>query len=235
MASTRNTPSTALTLADGSGSPLASKALDRRHLLKKGLVWGGAGAAAATLGTTAATMGNLTAAHAAQAPSLVVDVACLGHTLQVIFAPGAHPPSDHAGSLFIVEGAIYPVGTIEGDGFDPSSTPAIGRWFCRGWFVDSSARPQPGVLTTQDYIFGEITPKRLYPPDQLVSSGLEQTALPTADATQPAIRSVIGGTGRYTGASGVVIQHANGHNTTKLGPAGVVGPAPNFRFEFQLR
>lgn len=235
MARTRNTPSTATT-ADGAGSPLASKALDRRHLLKKGLVWGGAGAAAATLGATAtATMGNLTAAHADQAPSLIVDVACLGHTMQVIFAPGAHPPSDHAGSVFVIEGAIYPVGTIEGDGFDPSSIPAIGRWFCRGWLVDSAARPQPGALTTQEYLFGEITPQRLHPPDQLVSSGLEQTALPTADPTQPAIRSVIGGTGRYAGASGVVIQHANGHNTTKLGPAGVIGPAPNFRFEFQLR
>lgn len=235
MARTRNTRSTALTVADGSGSALASEPLDRRDLLKKGLVWGGAGAAAATLGTTAAaTMGNLTAAHADQARSLIVDVACLGDTLQVIFAPGAHPPSDHAGSLFVVEGAIYPVGTIEGDGFDPSSTPAIGRWFCRGWFVDSSARPQPGVVTTQEYVLGEITPQRLYPPDQLVSSGLEQTALPTFDPAQPAIRSVIGGTGRFAGASGVVIQHSNGHNTTNLGPAGVVGPAPNFRFEFQL-
>jgi hypothetical protein len=235
MTRTGSTRSTALTVADGSGAPLASEPLDRRDLLKKGLVWGGAGATAATLGTTAAaTIGNLAAAHADQARSLIVDVACLGHTLQVIFAPGAHPPSDHAGSLFVVEGAIYEAGTIDGDGFDPSSTPAVGRWFCRGWFVDSAARPQPGVITTQEYLFGEITPQRMYPPDQLVSSGLEQTALPTFDPIQQAIRSVIGGTGRYAGASGVVTQHYKGHNTTKLGPAGVVGPAPNFRFEFQL-
>ncbi len=54
------------------------------------------------------------------------------------------------------------------------------------------------------------------------------------DETQAAVRSVVGGTGRYTGARGVVLQHGNGTNVTALGPAGALGPAPNFRFEFQL-
>jgi hypothetical protein len=212
----------------------SDEAVGRRDVLKRGLVAGGLGAVIAGLGVTPVGAAGASLA-AAEERTLVLDCACLGDTLRMLLAPGSHPPSDHAGSLFVVEGLIYPAGTIGGDGFDPAAALPIGRWFCRGWFVDSASRPQPGVLTTQEYVFGEITPKRLYPPDQLVSSGLEQTALPTFDPTQPAVRSVIGGTGRYAGASGMVIQHFAGHNTTTLGPAGVIGPAPNFRFEFQLR
>lgn len=212
----------------------SDEAVERRELLRRGLVAGGLGAMVAGLSATHVGAADVPSAGA-EATTLVLDCACLGDTLRMLVAPGSHPPSDHAGSLFVVEGLIYPAGTIAGDGFNPAAVPAIGRWFCRGWFVDSASRPQPGVLTTQEYLLGEITPKRLFPPDQLVSSGLEQTALPTFDPAQPALRSVIGGTGRYAGASGVVIQHFAGHNTTSIGPAGVIGPAPNFRFEFQLR
>jgi hypothetical protein len=209
----------------------SGQAVGRREILRQGLVAGGVGAVIAGLGTAPANA----ASAGTGGSTLVLDCACLGDTLRMLVAPGSHPPSDHAGSLFVVEGLLYPAGTIGGDAFDPAGAPPIGRWFCRGWFVDSAARPQPGVLTTQEYLLEEITTKRLFPSDQLVSSGLEQTALPTFDPTQPAIRSVIGGTGRYAGASGVVTQHFIGHNTTTLGPAGVIGPAPNFRFEFQLR
>jgi hypothetical protein len=203
----------------------------RREILRQGLVAGGVGAMIAGLGATRSEA----ASAGAEESTLVLDCALLGDTLRMVIAPGSHPPSDHAGTVFVVEGLLYPAGTIGGDGFDPAAAPPIGTWFCRGWFIDSATRPQPGVLTTQEYLLGEITPKRLFPPDQLTSHGLEQTALPTFDPTQPGIRSVIGGTGRYAGASGEVIQRFVGHNTTKLGPAGVIGPAPSFRFDFQLR
>jgi len=185
------------------------------------------GLGVSTLGATAAAAGGTT---------LTLNVAALGDTFRLMLAPGASPPDRHAGSVFVIEGWIYPAGTIPGgDGFEPGSATSIGRWFCRGWFLDTPARHQPALLTTQEYLLGEISPAHLFPPDQLVSSGLEQAVpIPGYDPTQPAIRSVIGGTGRYAGASGVVIQHSIGHNTTKL-IAGLREPAPNFRFEFELR
>jgi hypothetical protein len=127
-----------------------------------------------------------------------------------------------------VEGLIYKGGTIKGSGFDPSSAPSIGVWLCRGWFLIQKDRPEPHVVSTQEYVFGEIRPDRLYPPDQLVSSGMEGSEA----EGQPAIRSVVGGSGKYAGATGGVEQHGNGTNTTTL--TGMDAPAPNFRFKFEL-
>lgn len=79
MTRTRNRPSTAPT-ADDSGSPPHLGGARSASSAQEGSRLGRAGAAAATLGTTAATMGNLTAADADQAPSLIVDVTCLGDT-----------------------------------------------------------------------------------------------------------------------------------------------------------
>ena len=47
-----------------------------------------------------------------------------------------------------------------------------------------------------------------------------------------AVRSVIGGTGRYRRARGEVAQHLIGTNTTELNIIGE--PAPNLRFVFNL-
>lgn len=196
--------------------------LDRRDLLKKGLIWGSVVPAAAMLRTG-------TPALAKKGTALTFDVACLGDTLRIIFAPGASP-ADMRGSTFSVEGLIYPAGTVPDSGFDPTIAAGIGTWMCRGWFVIAPGRPEPHVITTQEYLFGDISTARLYPPDQLVSSGLEGSK----DESQVAVRSVTGGTGRYAGATGVAFQHGNGTNTTTLGPGGALGPAPNFRFDFHL-
>lgn len=206
---------------------LPAQALGRRDLLKRGLIWGGLATAAVASRASAPAWAAQDAEHG---DLVVYDVACLGDTLKIIFAPGASP-SDMRGSTFSVEGVIYPAGTVPGTGFDPNSAAGIGIWMCRGWFLIAPERPEPHVITTQEYLFGDITPSRLYPPDQLVSSGMEGSE----DEREPAIRSVTGGTGRYAGAKGVVLQHGNGANTTELGPGGALGPAPNFRFEFDLR
>lgn len=200
--------------------------LGRREFLKKSLVWGSAGATALALGPVAAI--EEAQGSERRGKHVVYDVACLGETFRVIFVPGAPDSGDLRGSTFSVEGLIYPAGTIEDGGFDPESAEAIGRWFCRGWLLISPERPEPLNLTTQEYVLGEIKEKRLFPPDQLVSSGMEGSA----DEDQPAVRSVVGGTGKYLGARGVVRQHLNGSNTTTL--AGIGEPAPNFRFVFRL-
>jgi hypothetical protein len=203
----------------------AAEPLGRRELLRQGLVWGGSGVAAATLGSTAFA----SPAGAGRGHTLVYDVACLGDTFRWIAAPGTTPPGDLRGSTFSVEGRIYSAGTISGKGFDPSSARAIGTWFCRGWLIIAPGRPEPHVLSTQEYVFGDITSTRLFPPDTLTSSGLEGSA----DESQVPERAVIGGTGEYAGARGVVLQHGHGTNTTTLTTLGGI-PAPNFRFEFRL-
>lgn len=202
--------------------------VDRREVLKRAVAIGGAGTAAAAL----ASFGTAEGAAAAGRSRVKLDVACLGDTLRIQPQEG-NTEGDFRGSLFIVEGNVYPAGTISQETFDPASAKAIGTWFCRGWLLGYPERPEPHVITTQEYVLGTIRPDRLFPPDTLVSSGTEGVNaefIPGAEAQVP-IRSVVGGTGKYAGATGVVRQVFLGSNTTTLSG---IGPAPNFRFKFRL-
>ncbi len=200
-----------------------ARAVSRRDVLTKGILAGGVGAAAGIL-VTATGAG---CARAAEGTNVTYDVACLGDTFRVQATEG-NEEGDLRGNPFYVEGWIYPSGTITGNGFDPASADHVGLWLCRGWFMINKDRPEPHVVTTQEYIIGNLRKDRLFPPDQLVSSGMEGT-----DTEKEApIRSVIGGTGRFLGATGVVVQNGNGRNTTTL--RGIGEKAPNFRFVFTL-
>ncbi len=200
-----------------------ARSVTRRDVLTKGILAGGVGAAAGVL-VTATGAG---CARAQESSKVTYDVACLGDTFRVQATEG-NEEGDLRGNPFYVEGWIYENGTIDGDGFDPASAENIGLWLCRGWFMINADRPEPHVVTTQEYILGDLRKNRLFPPDQLVSSGMEGS-----DAEKEApIRSVIGGTGRFLGATGVVLQKGNGKNTTTL--RGIGDKAPNFRFEFTL-
>lgn len=199
-----------------------SRTISRRDVLTKGVLAGGVGAAAGVLVTAGAGC-----AQAQQASKLTVDVACIGDTLRIQPTDG-NAEGDLRGNTFYVEGWIYEDGTVSKKGFDPKSADPIGLWLCRGWFMINADRPEPHVVTTQEYIFGNLSKKRLFPADQLTSSGMEGTDT----EEEPPLRSVIGGTGRYAGATGVVLQHGNGRNTTTLN--GIGDKAPNFRFAFSL-
>lgn len=204
--------------------------LDRRQLLGRA-IWGtAAGAAAITTGVT------LTASPAAAANEKTVtfDVACLLNTFTPILAPGADPNDPNApftnwlGTVFFVEGDLYPAGTIPPgvSDFDPGAHTPLGHWLCRGWFINRTGRPgladrpDPQVVTQQEYLLARFTADDYFPVDQLVSSGLEGDL-----AGRPSTRSVVGGAGRYHGANGSVVQHTTGGNTTG---------GPNFRFDFTL-
>lgn len=199
--------------------------LDRRQLLARA-VWG-------TVGLTAATTGISVAVGApaaiASTKAATYDVACLLNTFTPIVAEGAtDPATDFRGTTFFVEGELYPGGAIPSgiDDFDPASIPAIGHWLCRGWFLNRSNRPgetdrpEPHVVTHQEYLFSRISDDNIFPADQLTSSGLEGD-----NAGRTALRSVVGGAGKWHGASGSVLQHVIGANTTG---------GPNFRFDFNL-
>jgi len=199
----------------------------RRDLLRKGLILGGAGTAAGLLVTS--NVGCATAQEAGAVTKVTFDVACLGDTLRIQPTEG-NEEGDTRGNTFSVEGHIYAADTIPtpGDGFDPSSEDAIGTWLCRGWFLINPDRPNPHVITTQEYVLAIMSDAQPFAADNLVSSGTEGTD----EDEPPPIRSVIGGTGRYAGATGVVVQRGNGRNSTEL--RGVGANAPNFRFEFHL-
>ena len=162
---------------------------------------------------------------------LAVDVACLGHTLALNFAGAVFDPfnsGDFRGASFLVEGALYPAGTIPaGDGFDPGSASGqmMGHWLCRGWLMFNDDRPAPHAITTQEYLLGVISAGQPSPPDTIVSSGVE-------GAVQFAHRAIVGGSGQYRNAGGHVVQETTGTNTTTVNVFGI--PAPNFRFHFDF-
>ncbi|MGH9245516.1 MAG: hypothetical protein ACRD29_14610 [Acidimicrobiales bacterium] len=197
--------------------------LDRRRLLA-GLAWGAAGAAGASaVGAVAVA----TPASAHPRRTVTYEVACLLNTFTPVLPEGAtDPETNFRGTSFFVEGELYRNGTIP-DGatdFDPGSASPIGHWLCRGWFINRTGRageedrPLPHVITTQEYLIDRIAPDALFPAESLVSSGLE-------GGPGVATRAVIGGTGRYHGLTGDVLQHTIGANLTG---------GPNFRFEFRL-
>lgn len=128
---------------------------------------------------------------------------------------------------FLVEGYIYPEGTIpEGPGFVATVEGTIGRWFCKGWLIIDDNRPEPHVLTDQQYFFGAVDPTEPFPTDTLLTTGLEGMSEEGWEVT----RAVTGGTGRYLGATGSITQHQVGTNTITIGDF----PSPNFHYAGEL-
>tara|TARA_R110002110_G_scaffold205066_1_gene416766 strand:+ start:170862 stop:171590 length:729 start_codon:yes stop_codon:yes gene_type:complete len=160
--------------------------------------------------------------------------------------------SDLRGSTFYFEGLIYPGGTIptpketdpngiDGVNWDFEQEP-MGSLFDRGWVIINNKgdgpyekRPDPHLLGHADYYTGGVVgPDNLTPTDMLTTVGLENGTPPYDVVT----RSVIGGTGKYATASGIVTQRRIGRNTSKLRgldlPYGKEPPSPNFRLTFEL-
>lgn len=205
--------------------------LTRREALKGLLVGGAVAPVLAGFPVARALARGRTAGGGA--PALALDVACLADTFRLIPAPDPSPPADSPryGAPFLVEGRIYEGNTMPGGpGFDPGSLPAIGTWICRGWIIIRDERPEPRVVTTQQYLLGSLGGPGLFPEDQLFSEGLEGAAGIGWDAA----RAVVGGTGRFAGARGTVLQTAIGSNTTSSGGGTIMPAGPNFRFEFRL-
>jgi hypothetical protein len=158
------------------------------------------------------------------------DVACLGETWRDSLVNYAENDSDFRGMPFSVEGWIYPAGTIPtpGDGYVPTSDGSIGRWLCRGSVLVYADRFEPHVQTTQEFVFGPMAGDQLFPDDLITTSGLEGTF----ETSQTAKRSVVGGTGRYAGATGEQFQSQNGFNTSVFTDG--TGNAPSFWMRFDL-
>jgi len=148
--------------------------------------------------------------------TFTIDVACDARTYrQNNVDPSAS--GSNRGDTFVVQGKIYPGGTIpKGNGvFSPDNPGSIGAWICRGaWMVSSSelaSGASPAFDTTQVYLLPDES-------KQLFSEGLE--------GPLPTLRVVTGGTGSAFGLRGQVKQELLGTNSTGLF---------NLRFTFQLR
>lgn len=147
--------------------------------------------------------------------TLVIDVACDARTYrQNNIDPAASGPN--RGDTFIVQGRIFPGGTIpKGNNvFSPDRDGSIGQWICRGtWLVNSAelaAGASPAFDTTQIYLLPDDS-------RQLFSEGLE--------GPQAVLRAVTGGTGAFSGVHGEVRQELLGTNETGLF---------NLRFTFRI-
>lgn len=205
----------------------------RREILER-LALGGAGAALLA-GAPAAHASSRYASSSKKTIGFTLDVACRADTFRPMPVPDSTPPIDSPayGAPFLVEGFVFTDGTIpQGeDGWDHTSVSAVGTWICRGWLIIRDERPSPQAVTTQQYHFEPIGDDVLAPPDQLVSEGVEGAD----ESGWSVVRAVAGGTGRFSGARGEVIQQHIGTNISFAGPGGsLLEAGPNFRFEFHL-
>jgi hypothetical protein len=125
------------------------------------------------------------------------------------------------GDTFILNGYIYPGGTIPAEGkFNPTNTGSIGMWTCRGVYnVDLSdlvAGQEPAVYTTQYFHFNDGS--------MITTEGPEGLA--------PSRRVVTGGTSAFNGVNGEVLQQFLHFNDT-LDVDGMAGLNFTFKFNFK--
>lgn len=201
--------------------------IGRRRAISRVVLGSGAVIAGAVGGAAASSAGLVSGGWRRETISF--DVACLGETWRDSSVNWAENDSDFRGAPFAVEGWIYQSGTIPtpGDGFVPTGDGSIGRWLCRGTTLVYADRPEPHVQTTQEFVFGPMAGDRLFPDDLITTSGLEGTA-----GLQASYRPVVGGVGRYLGASGQQVQTVNGLNASLFSDG--FGNAPNLLMRFEL-
>lgn len=189
---------------------------------------GGGAVVAGAVGGVAASASGV-GASGWKREAVVFDVACIGETWRESEALFAVNESDLRGRPFLVEGWVYPPGTIPtpGDGYVPTQDGSLGRWLCRGNVLLHPDRPEPHVVSVQEFVFAPMSGEQLFPDDLITTSGIEGTFA----TQQVAHRSIVGGTGQYLGASGQQDQSWNGFNTS----VDAFGEnAPNFVMTFDL-
>jgi len=152
--------------------------------------------------------------EAAGGPTLDVDVAMDARTWRMDDGEDPFWPAVTGavlrGDTFVVNGTIYPSGTLPASGFETPSTlgpdlpGGIGTWVCRGIFNFDWAAIMTGsvphVTSTQFFYFNDGR--------QIVTDG------PEGGVT--VLRAIIGGAGSFAGATGDVTETPLGFNPTNL-------------------
>lgn len=135
--------------------------------------------------------------------------------------PNADPDSFARGDVGVVNGNIYPEGTIPPgfDGtFDLDAVPSIGTWRC---LIAVLAEPPLSGAVTYYFSLGETEPGS--EKSMLIVQGLNSHL---GQASVPRILAIVGGTGEFSGATGEVREEVIGTNTTG---------AFNLRYTFTLK
>jgi len=155
-------------------------------------------------------------AQAKSEKTFTLDVACKGSTLALNPADPTNPPFAR-GDVAVVTGNIYPEGTLPSGvtTSDPSAPGGIGAWRCL--FASLAEPPIIGAIT---YYFaleenGEES--------MLMVQGLNSHQWP---GSVPRVHAIVGGTGKYDGASGKVREEVLGTNGSSCF---------NLRFHFSLK
>lgn len=153
--------------------------------------------------------------------TFTIDVALDGATnAQNDINPSEGSATFSRGDTFILGGTIYPGGTLPSGSAsnDPSAPGGIGKILCRGTYLASSADAANGVG-----ILTDTTELYLLPDDAtgLIADGLTPNA-----AGVSVQRVVLGGTGRFRGATGEIHEDDLGTNATGF---------CNFRATFHLK
>jgi hypothetical protein len=159
-----------------------------------------------TLGLTAIFSISVPPIGVAQAKSeknFTIDVACNGNTLALNPADPADP--------------IYPAGTLPAGvtTSNPSAPGGLGTWRCL--FASLAEPPLIGAIT---YYFALVENGE---ENMLLVQGLNSHLFP---GSVPRVHPIVGGTGKYNGASGEVREEVLGTNASGCF---------NLRFQFSLK
>lgn len=148
-------------------------------------------------------------AGASEDNTFTVDVALDANTyVQNNVNPSEASTSFSRGDTFILGGTIYPAGTLPSGvaNNDPNALGGIGKILCRGTYLVGLNDVASGAT-----LFTDTTELYLLPDDftQLIADGRTPNVMgATVD------RSLLGGTGRFRGATGEVHEIELGTNAT---------------------
>ena len=167
------------------------------------------------------------AAQAKSTKNFTVDVACniasAGFNNSDVGDPGLFGPR---ATIVVVNGNIYPGDSLEPGVTDfvpdPNDPDKIGTWRCHFAALGDMDLPLVGAVT---YYF-QMEPTGRDPEENMIMvQGLNSHTWPD---TVPRVLAVVGGTGRYAGATGEVREEVIGVNESGSG-------CFNLRFHFRIR
>lgn len=155
-------------------------------------------------------------AQAKSEKNFTLDVACNGGTLALNPADPTDPPFS-CGDVAVVTGTIYSGGTLPAGvtTSNPSAPGGLGTWRCL--FASLAEPPLIGAIT---YYFALVENGE---ESMLLVQGINSHLFP---GSVPRVHAVVGGTGKYEGASGEVREEVLGTNGSQCF---------NLRFQFSLK
>ena len=163
------------------------------------------------------------AAQAKSTKTFTVEVACDAGTAGFNFSTSIdNGPFGPRGTIVIVNGNIYPEDSLPSDGteFDPTDPNKIGTWRCQFASLGGIDLPLVGAVT---YYF-QLAPTGYDSEESMIMVQGLNSHTPVGAVDR--VLAVVGGTGRFSGATGEVLEEVVGGNSSGCF---------NLRFHFRIR